>query len=264
MQLFQHAHVSTVVAEPTPAPATADLERSRYFLSDSMPSLLRTAAEARPPSVIADLGAGDGGTVWPLARAGLVGEAIYAVDISEERVAFCERLSPIVQGIVADAVNVAELPDCAVDAVVSSQVIEHLPDDRPLVAEIARILRPGGWFYVSSVIRGRHAFWTRRGKPPAPRRWQLDSTHMREYPSEEAFRGVLEHDALELDAVQSSQLKFPLSDFVLRMAALVRLIERDKLSTYYLRSSTLERIRASVGVTIPGYRWVEATGHRVT
>jgi SAM-dependent methyltransferase len=214
--------------------------------------------------VIADLGAGDGGTVWPLARAGLVDEAIHAVDISAERVASCERLSPIVHGIVADAVDVAELPDSSVDAVVSSQVIEHLPDDRPLVAEIARILRPGGWFYVSSVIRGGHAFWTRRGKPPAPRRWQLDATHMREYASEEEFRSVLEHDALELDVVQSSQLKFPLSDFVLRMAGLLRLIERDKLSTYYLRSTTLERIREAVGIAIPGYRWVEATGHRIT
>jgi SAM-dependent methyltransferase len=229
-----------------------------------MPALLRATAKARPPSVVADLGAGDGGTLWPLARAGLVAKRIYAVDISAQRVAFCERLSPIVRGIVADAVDVAGLPDCSVDAVVSSQVIEHLPDDGPLAAEVARILRPGGWFYVSSVIRGRHAFWIRRGKSPAPRRWQLDATHMREYASEDAFRGVLEHDALQLDVVQSSQLKFPVSDLVLRAAALARFIEQDKLSTYYLRSTTLERIRTAVGVPIPGYRWVEATGRKVT
>jgi SAM-dependent methyltransferase len=229
-----------------------------------MPALLRAAAEARPPSVVADLGAGDGGTLWPLASAGLVGEKIYAVDISAQRVTFCERLSPIVRGIVGDAVDVAGLPECSVDAVVSSQVIEHLPDDGPLAAEIARILRPGGWFYVSSVIRGRHAFWMRRGKSPAPQRWQLDATHMREYASEDDFRAVLEHDALQLDVVQSSQLKFPLSDFVLRLAALARVIKADKLSTSYVRSTTLERIRAAVRVPIPGYRWVEAAGHKVT
>jgi hypothetical protein len=31
-----------------------------------------------------------------------------------------------------------------------------------------------------------------------------------------------------------------------------------------LRSTTLERIRTAVGVPIPGYRWVEATGRKVT
>jgi SAM-dependent methyltransferase len=229
-----------------------------------MPALLHAAAEARPPSVVADLGAGDGGTLWPLARAGLVEERIYAVDISAQRVDFCERLSPMVRGIVADAVDVAELPDGSVDAAVSSQVIEHLPDDAPLAAEIARILRPGGWFYVSSVIRGPHAFWMRRGKSPAPRRWQLDATHMREYASEDAFRAALEHDALQLDVVQSSQLKFPVSDFVLRAAALARVIKADKLLTSYVRCTMLERIRAAVRMPIPGYRWVEATGHKVT
>ena len=56
-----------------------------------MPPLLRKTAERSPPRVVADLGAGDGGTLWPLDRAGLVGETIYAVDISAEHVALCER-----------------------------------------------------------------------------------------------------------------------------------------------------------------------------
>jgi SAM-dependent methyltransferase len=250
------------IGEQRLAPATADLEHSRYFLSDWMPALLRAAAAARPPTVVADLGAGDGGTLWPLLHAGLVGETIYAVDISPRRVAFCEGLSPNVRGIVADAADVAALPDCSVDAVVSSQVIEHLPDDKPLAAEIARILRPGGWFYVSSIIRGRHAFWTRRGKPPAPRRWQLDATHMREYASEDAFSEALRHSALRLDVVQSSQLKFPLSDLFFRVLASARIIDRDALSTFYLRARLREKVREALLVPIPGYRWVEATGRR--
>jgi SAM-dependent methyltransferase len=254
--------VAARIGEQRLAPATADLEHSRYFLSDSMPALLRAAAEAGPPTVVADLGAGDGGTLWPLLCAGLVRETIYAVDISPRRVAFCEGLSPNVRGIVADAVDVAALPDCSVDAVVSSQVIEHLPDDRPLAVEIARILRPGGWFYVSSIIRGRHAFWTRRGKPPAPRRWQLDATHMREYASENAFSEVLQHSSLRLDLVRSSQLKFPLSDFFVRGLAAAGMIDRDTLSTFYLGAKFREQVRKTLVVPIPGYRWVEAIGRR--
>src|SRR5213593_2264853 len=180
-------------------PSVEDLEHSRYFLTEWMPPLLRQTAERSPPRVLADLGAGDGGTLWPLDRAGLVGETIYAVDISAEHVALCERLSPKVKGIVSDVAHV--------DALVSSQVIEHLPDDRVLAPEIARLLKPGGWFYVSSVIRGPHAFWMYKGKPPAPERWQLDPTHMREYESEQQFRDALEHPDLEFDVVRSSQLK---------------------------------------------------------
>jgi len=122
-------------------PSVEDLEHSRYFLTEWMPPLLRETAERSPPRVLADLGAGDGGTLWPLDRAGLVGEAIYAVDISTEHVALCERLSPKVRGIVSDLTHVDELEDGSVDAVVSSQVIEHLPDDMVLAPEIARILR---------------------------------------------------------------------------------------------------------------------------
>ena len=244
-------------------PSTEDLEHSRYFLTEWMPPLLRQTAERRPPGVLADLGAGDGGTLWPLDRAGLVGETIYAVDISAKHVALCERLSPKVEGIVSDVAHIKELADGSVDAVVSSQVIEHLPDDRVLAPEVARVLRPGGWFYVSSVIRGPHAFWLYRGKPPAPERWQLDPTHMREYASEDEFRAVLTHPELEFDVVRSSQLKFPLTDFAVRTAASARLISPERLPELYVKGPTwLAKARRTIGVPIPGYRWVEATGRK--
>ena len=72
-------------------PSTEDLEHSRYFLHEWMPPLLRQTAERDPPRALADLGAGDGGTLWPLDHAGLVGETIYAIDISAKHVALCER-----------------------------------------------------------------------------------------------------------------------------------------------------------------------------
>ena len=242
-------------------PSVENLERSRYFLTEWMPPLLRQTAERSPPRVLADLGAGDGGTLWPLDQAGLVGETIYAVDISAAHVALCERLSPKVRGIVSDVAQVDELEDASVDAVVSSQVIEHLPDDRVLAPEIARLLKPDGWFYVSSVIRGRHAFWLYKGKPPAPERWQLDPTHMREYESEQHFRQALAHPQLELDVVRSAQLKGPLTDLVFRIAATAKLLERERLPELYLHlPKWVSSIRRATGIPIPGYRWVEAVG----
>ncbi|MGY1748700.1 class I SAM-dependent methyltransferase [Modestobacter sp. SYSU DS0511] len=36
------------------------------------------------------------------------------------------------------------VPDASVDRVIASEVLEHIPDDRTALAEIARVLRPGG------------------------------------------------------------------------------------------------------------------------
>lgn len=41
-----------------------------------------------------------------------------------------------------------KLPDEAFDAVLCSHVLEHVPDDRRAMAELYRILRPGGWVVV--------------------------------------------------------------------------------------------------------------------
>jgi hypothetical protein len=88
---------------------------------------------------------------------------------------------------------------------------------------------------------------------------------MREYESEEQFRSALSHPALEFDVVRSSQLKAPLTDLGFRMAALARLIRRDRLPELYLRlPKWVTRARRATGVPIPGYRWVEATGSKRT
>lgn len=225
-------------------------EHSRYFVTASMPQLLRATAEAAPPRVLADLGAGEGAILYALERAGLVGERVYAVDLSVASVRFAEQLSPKVTGVVSDVARVEAIADGSVDAVTSSQVIEHLPDDRVLAAEIARILRPGGWFYVSSVVRGPRAWWFRRGALG----WQIDPTHVREYPSEQAFAAALEHPQLELEHVQSRPLRFPIADPLLRLA-------RTDV-TVYERSRALARMRESAQLRVPGYFWVEAAGRR--
>jgi SAM-dependent methyltransferase len=232
--------------------------RSRYFLSDDLPDLLRETACASRPCTVADLGAGDGAILFPLDRAGLVEETVYAVDISAERVALCETLSPKVRGVVADVGNVEALADGCADAVTCSMVIEHLPDDRVLAPEIARLLAPGGWFYVSSVIRGPRAFWIYRGHG----RWQLDPTHVREYASERHFADALRHSDLELTTLQSRPLTAPLTDPAVRIAAAAGLVRPEAIPTFYLDRPLMSRARRALPVRIPGYRWVEAVGRR--
>jgi ubiquinone/menaquinone biosynthesis C-methylase UbiE len=43
----------------------------------------------------------------------------------------------------ADATNLP-FPDGAFDAIIAAEILEHIPDDTAAIAEIARVLRPGG------------------------------------------------------------------------------------------------------------------------
>jgi SAM-dependent methyltransferase len=43
-------------------------------------------------------------------------------------------------------------PDASFDAILCSHVLEHVRDDRPAMAELVRVLRPGGWAVVQSPV----------------------------------------------------------------------------------------------------------------
>ncbi|MBK7951397.1 MAG: class I SAM-dependent methyltransferase [Deltaproteobacteria bacterium] len=97
-------------------------------------------------SVLLDLGCGTGYGAAELAAGGL-------------RVIGLDRVRPAARarGAGADFVvgDLTRLPfaDASVEAVVSFQVIEHFADPRPYLAELARILAPGGLLLVSTPNR---------------------------------------------------------------------------------------------------------------
>ena len=70
------------------------------------------------------------------------------------------------------------------DLVVSTQVIEHVPDDQAFVREIKRVLTSGGLCVVSSVIKMHFGWYFYRNKQGER---VLDPTHVREYSSAQEF-----------------------------------------------------------------------------
>ena len=229
----------------------------RHFYSDTLQPLLLETATDNPGGVVAELGAGDGSILWALEERGLLGEVAYAVDLSAERVARAEQVSPKIRGVVADATHVDELPDGAVDGVLVSQVIEHLDDDRALAPEIARLLKPGGWWYVGTIVRGRRAWWIYR----VDGTWQVDPTHVREYRSEGELLSALAHPELRVGHVRTTPLRFPVLDLALRAAAAVRILSHDAISSVYARRPSLAHARR-LRIRVPGYRLLEVAGGR--
>ena len=107
----------------------------------------------RPGDAVLDLGCGFGRHAYEAARRGA---RVVALDAGRDEVdgvlatfvAMAEA-GELVPGAARAAVvqgDALALPfaDGAFDRVICSEVLEHIPDDRAAMAELARVLRPGG------------------------------------------------------------------------------------------------------------------------
>jgi len=134
-------------------------------LSPGYHDQLRTAAEAlvaRMPSGagsarVLDLGCGSGASTqavldaWAAAGRSPSGLSVTGVDASEGMVAQARAKAwrPGVELVVADAVGyLREQPDASVDGVLGAYLLRNVPDRAALVAQVARVLRPGGAFVI--------------------------------------------------------------------------------------------------------------------
>jgi 2-polyprenyl-6-hydroxyphenyl methylase/3-demethylubiquinone-9 3-methyltransferase len=109
-------------------------------------------------SRIADLGCGGGLVAEPLARRGA---RVFGIDIGVSSIAAARRhsapLGSAAPYYVCGDLRAVPAPDASFDGVVLSDLLEHLEDPRCALAEAARLLRPAGWLYVSTIARTRRA-----------------------------------------------------------------------------------------------------------
>ncbi|MFL0799718.1 MAG: class I SAM-dependent methyltransferase [Agarilytica sp.] len=88
------------------------------------------------------------------------------VDINDETVAYCKGL-----GLEAQVMTMDKLPfeEASFDSAVLDNVLEHIENPKPLLAEVRRVLRPGGVFIVGV---------------PGARGYQVDPDHKVFYDAE--------------------------------------------------------------------------------
>jgi SAM-dependent methyltransferase len=92
---------------------------------------------------IADLGCGPG---WYTRAFRAAGAEVLPVDNSEEELHLPG--GPPEGAIIADA-GALPFDDASIDGAFASNLLEHTPNTPQVIAEIERILRPGGWGYIS-------------------------------------------------------------------------------------------------------------------
>jgi SAM-dependent methyltransferase len=106
----------------------------------------------RPGERILDIGCGSGGATRSAAQAAGAEGTVLGVDINPVCLEAARERTPAdlrVQYRRGDARNLPFVEDRSIDCVVASMVLDEVEDIRPVLAEVFRVLRPGGRFVAS-------------------------------------------------------------------------------------------------------------------
>lgn len=122
-----------------------------------------TAGEGLPAAVL-DSGCGEGYGTAALARGAGPRALVVGLDTFADAALHAATTYPQARFVCADAARIP-FADATFDAVVSLQVVEHVPDPDSYVAECARVLRRGGVFACATPNR---LTFTPPGRPRNP------------------------------------------------------------------------------------------------
>jgi SAM-dependent methyltransferase len=133
---------------------------------------------------VLEIGCGNGVQALYLYRAYEPGY-VYAIDINRMHVEIATREKQkrgltAVDFAVDDAQTLQTVPDGAFDAVLCTESAHHYPDKDAFLAQVKRVLRPGGQFVIADLLR-------RDSKPPNAMERRLSLYHWPKERYEQAF-----------------------------------------------------------------------------
>jgi 2-polyprenyl-3-methyl-5-hydroxy-6-metoxy-1,4-benzoquinol methylase len=182
---------------------------SEYFETDSRYMLLETILRGLSPGKLCDLGCGRG----LLLRRLQDHHICYGTDFDPGAVQFCQSQGLKVQVIDLNAASELPFPDVVFDAIVISEVMEHLLEPKNALQVLKRHLRPGGTLVVTvpnavplfsrlNLLLGRTVAWLHY-----PSQETDGSGHIRFYTIESMAR-LLETNGFSVKKVSGVSFRF--------------------------------------------------------
>lgn len=126
-------------------------------------TLLEAVGDVAPPrATVLDVACGTGDLAFGVAAL-LADARVTGVDPSERMIAAAERRRDGRAGVTFRAGDMMhlDLPDASVDVVTAGYGVRNAPDHRRALAELARVLRPGGRLLTLDFYRPTRPIWRR-------------------------------------------------------------------------------------------------------
>jgi SAM-dependent methyltransferase len=114
------------------------------FINKRCDEIVAEFAPYRQTARLLDVGFGAGTLMEAAARAGWT---VSGVEVSQTA---AEHVRGLGFDVFCGELKDAQYPDDYFDVVMASEVLEHVPEPRPLIAEMARIVRPGGLLWATT------------------------------------------------------------------------------------------------------------------
>jgi ubiquinone/menaquinone biosynthesis C-methylase UbiE len=191
----QHIHDQKVATAPIGSPAFfRELESYRFEKLDYLPRLLDSVVHSGQRLLEVGCGAG-----IDLAHLATKGAVVTGIDLAPSAIALARRHFAD-RGLAADlqVMNGEQMafPDASFDLIYAHSTLQYTADDRAMVSEIHRVLRPGGQAVL--IVYHKHSWLNALSKLGGVPLEHQDAPVMIKY-SIPAFRALLEaFDELEI------------------------------------------------------------------
>ena len=214
-------------------------EKHKHLYLDIIPNVLADILEKEKWHSFVDLGCGDGSLLNALNNRNFIhNKEVYAVDLSQKRINNVKLINDNFKCIVSDATNVKALENNSIDIVVSTQVIEHV-DDEKMINEFNRVLSKNGIIYLTTVYKKKYAWYFYRNSEGER---VLDPTHLREYSNDKELIQFFKKNDLVVELNNKRILRYSLLNFFIKKLK----IDRNKALKFNFLSKFLM-------IPIPGY-----------
>ena len=178
--------------------------------------------------LVADYGSGGGTLLYNVGR--FSNAKLLGIEQAGAAIKQSKSLIPQTNIVKGNIMNTPFKNEC-IDFIFSTMVIEHV-DENNFVHEVYRTLKPGGYFFVNSVIKTKNAWYFYKN---ASGESVLEPSHLKEYKSIRELEDVLKPLGFTIIKSSSPRICFPLVDPFFKL-----LIKFSEIKKFVRKKSLLE------------------------